>query len=62
MRIAGKDLCDLNAYRIIPYSAEKQNQYRMCLYLYVHLQKEIYLKELAYTIIEAGKSKIWRGG
>ena len=62
LRIAGKDSCDLNAYHIIQASAEQQNQYRMYLCLYVHLQKEIYLKELAHMIIEAEKSKLWRVG
>ena len=62
MRIGGKDSCDLNAYHIIQDSAEKQNQYRMYLCLYVHLQREIHLKELAHMIIEAEKSKIWRVG
>lgn len=36
----------------------------ICIYAYTHIHRgrEIYFKELAYVIVETGKSKICRAG
>lgn len=31
-------------------------------WMYIYTKKEIYFKELVHTFVEAGKSKIFRGG
>lgn len=41
-------------------SSEKKSQQGVCVFVYLGIKREVYFKELASVIVEAGKSKIRR--